>query len=109
MHTHGSKYMIVIAWSCSCEFVHSFSAIPRREFKNKSKATLLTIKMSVQPRRRWWHIQWYSNVDTKEEKKLILKLDLLFVPYAVLSYWVKYIDQANLSVFANHPLSRIRS
>lgn len=54
--------------------------------------------MSLQPRKKWWHIQWYSDIDTQEEKKLILKLDLLFVPYAVLSYWVKYIDQANLSM-----------
>ncbi|KAF2995457.1 MFS transporter (Seo1) [Neopestalotiopsis sp. 37M] len=53
--------------------------------------------MSVQPRKRWWHVQWYSDLDTKEERKLILKLDLLFVPYAVLSYWVKYVDQANLN------------
>ncbi|KAK9774872.1 putative Major facilitator superfamily domain-containing protein [Seiridium cardinale] len=53
--------------------------------------------MSIQPRKKWWHIQWYSDLDTKEERKLILKLDLLFVPYAVLSYWVKYIDQANLN------------
>ncbi|KAI1083862.1 major facilitator superfamily transporter [Whalleya microplaca] len=45
----------------------------------------------------WYKIQWYSDDDTKEDKKLILRLDLLIVPYAVLSYWVKYVDQANLN------------
>ncbi|KAF5518214.1 putative transporter SEO1 [Colletotrichum aenigma] len=53
--------------------------------------------MVVQARRKWWHIQWYADTDTPEERKLIGKLDLLIVPYAVLSYWVKYIDQSNLN------------
>lgn len=29
--------------------------------------------------------------DTPEERKFIIKLDLIVVPYAVLAYWVKYI------------------
>lgn len=49
--------------------------------------------------KKWYHIQWFSDEDTKEDRKLILRLDLLIVPYAVLAYWVKYIDQANLSMF----------
>lgn len=53
--------------------------------------------MVVQARRKWWHIQWYADTDTPEERKLINRLDLLIVPYAVLSYWVKYIDQSNLN------------
>lgn len=28
---------------------------------------------------------------TPEERKFIIKLDLIVVPYAVLAYWVKYI------------------
>jgi hypothetical protein len=42
-----------------------------------------------------WH--WYAKDDTPEERKLIIKLDLLIVPYAVVAYWIKYIDQSNLS------------
>ncbi len=54
--------------------------------------------MSLQrPARKWYQIQWFSDEDTKEERKLILKLDALIVPYAFLSYWVKYLDQANIS------------
>lgn len=57
--------------------------------------------MMVQPglqapaARKWYH--WYSPEDTHEERKLILKLDLLIVPYAFVLYWVKYIDQSNIS------------
>ncbi|KAK8195419.1 major facilitator superfamily transporter [Phyllosticta capitalensis] len=47
--------------------------------------------------RSWWKLQWFADTDTPEEKKLIVRLDLLIVPYAVLSYWVKYVDQANLN------------
>jgi hypothetical protein len=50
-----------------------------------------------QQRRKWYHLQWFTDQDTKEERKLILKLDLLIVPYAFLAYWTKYIDQANIS------------
>lgn len=51
----------------------------------------------VQQRRKWYHLQWFADEDTKEERRLILKLDLLIVPYAFLAYWTKYIDQANIS------------
>jgi len=47
--------------------------------------------------RKWYQIRWFSPEDTAEERKLILKLDLLVVPYAFLAYWTKYIDQANIS------------
>jgi len=56
--------------------------------------------MSVpQQRRKWYYVQWFADHDTKEERKLILKLDLLIVPYAFLAYWTKYIDQANISKY----------
>jgi hypothetical protein len=53
--------------------------------------------MSEPPARKWYH--WYSPTDTPEEKKLILKLDLLLVPYAFVLYWVKYVDQTNISTY----------
>ncbi|KAL8387018.1 hypothetical protein RB595_010219 [Gaeumannomyces hyphopodioides] len=49
------------------------------------------------PRQKWWKVQWYSDDDSLEERRFIVKLDLLVVPYAILAYWVKYIDQANLN------------
>ncbi|CZS95252.1 related to permease of the major facilitator superfamily [Rhynchosporium agropyri] len=42
-----------------------------------------------------WH--WYAKDDTPEERRLIQKLDLLIVPYVVVAYWIKYIDQSNLN------------
>lgn len=54
--------------------------------------------MSSTGNRKWYQLKWYSpELDTEDDKKLINKLDLLIVPYAVLSYWVKYIDQSNLN------------
>lgn len=52
----------------------------------------------ISPRegRKWY--QWYSSEDTPDERKLILKLDLLIVPYAFVLYWIKYMDQTNISV-----------
>lgn len=45
--------------------------------------------------RAFWH--WYAQSDSPAERRLIFKLDLLIVPYAVISYWIKYIDQSNLT------------
>lgn len=55
------------------------------------------LKMATKQRKPWYHIQWFADEDTEEEKKVIIKLDLMIVPYAFLAYWAKYIDQANLS------------
>ncbi|KAK8043204.1 major facilitator superfamily transporter [Apiospora phragmitis] len=48
-------------------------------------------------KRRWYDLSWYAPEDTKEERLFIRKLDLLIVPYAFISSWVKYIYQANLN------------
>lgn len=53
--------------------------------------------MESETKRKWHDVRWFAPGDTKEERRLIAKLDLFIVPYAFLSYWVKYIDQANLS------------
>ncbi|KAG6013920.1 hypothetical protein E4U43_007043 [Claviceps pusilla] len=45
----------------------------------------------------WLGLQWFSDRDTPEDRKAITKLDLLILPFALVSYWTKYIDQANLN------------
>lgn len=45
--------------------------------------------------RRWY--QWYANTDTPLERKLLIKMDLLILSFAVLAYWTKFIDQGNLT------------
>lgn len=49
------------------------------------------------PREKWWKLKWFSDDDSKEDRKLISKIDLFLVPYSVIGYWVKYIDQSNLN------------
>ncbi|KAK7422148.1 MFS transporter (Seo1) [Neonectria magnoliae] len=51
----------------------------------------------LERKKKWYHLKWFSDTDTAEERKVIIKLDALIVPYAVLAYWVKYIDQSNLN------------
>ncbi len=55
--------------------------------------------MAAVSKKLWYHLKWFQDTDTKEDRRLINKIDLLIVPYALLSYWTKYIDQANLSKF----------
>ncbi|KAK6200103.1 major facilitator superfamily domain-containing protein [Scheffersomyces amazonensis] len=45
----------------------------------------------------WWRFRWFDNTMTPEEKKLLIKLDLTVGVYAILGYWVKYLDSANLN------------
>lgn len=56
-------------------------------------------------KRKWYHIKWFADTDTPRERRLIMKLDLLIVPYAFLAYWIKYIDQSNLSTSSLSPFS----
>ncbi|KAH8889117.1 major facilitator superfamily transporter [Thozetella sp. PMI_491] len=53
--------------------------------------------MATPQRRKPWKIQWFSPDDTPEERKFILKLDAVLVPYLLLTYWVKNLDQNNLN------------
>lgn len=59
---------------------------------------------SQAPTRKWY--QWYSPDQSPEERKLVLKLDLLIVPYAFILYWVKYIDQTNISEPSPSPVRK---
>jgi hypothetical protein len=45
--------------------------------------------------RKWY--SWYADSDTPAERKLLIKMDLLILSYAFLGFWVKYIDQGNLT------------
>lgn len=41
--------------------------------------------------------KWFDENDTKEDRKLIWKIDILLTFYSFLAYWVKYLDQTNLN------------
>ncbi|SCU81084.1 LAME_0B05600g1_1 [Lachancea meyersii CBS 8951] len=46
-------------------------------------------------RAKWW--QWFGSGVSKQEKKLLLKLDILLAFYSCMAYWVKYLDSSNLN------------
>ncbi|ODV81678.1 putative permease [Suhomyces tanzawaensis NRRL Y-17324] len=45
--------------------------------------------------RKWY--KWFHDSDTPEERRVILKIDLLLTLYSLAAYWVKYLDQTNLN------------
>ncbi|KAI5965410.1 SEO1, partial [Candida margitis] len=45
--------------------------------------------------RKWY--KWFHDEDTPEEKKVITKIDILLTFYSLMAYWVKYLDQTNLT------------
>lgn len=45
---------------------------------------------------RKWH-QWYSPEDTPEERRFLVKLDATLLLIALLSFWIKNMDYANIS------------
>ncbi|AGO13006.1 AaceriAFL158Cp [[Ashbya] aceris (nom. inval.)] len=51
-------------------------------------------KASSGKTRSW---SWFGSAKSKEEKKLLIKLDVLLAFYSCLAYWVKYLDTVNLN------------
>lgn len=45
----------------------------------------------------WWRFRWFDKNYSPAEKKLLIKLDLTIGVYALLGYWVKFLDSANLN------------
>ncbi|KAI3406050.1 SEO1 [Candida oxycetoniae] len=45
--------------------------------------------------RKWY--KWFHDDDTPAERRVILKIDLLLTFYSLMAYWVKYLDQTNLT------------
>ncbi|KAH8900716.1 MFS general substrate transporter [Thozetella sp. PMI_491] len=55
----------------------------------------MTIKSQTAETRKWHH--WYSPDDTPEERRVLLKLDLIILPIALLSFWIKNMDYSNIT------------
>ncbi|TQV93557.1 pantothenate transporter [Cordyceps javanica] len=49
-----------------------------------------------EPVRQQWY-QWFAPTDTPEERRLIVKLDLLILVFVFLAYWAKVLDQSATS------------
>lgn len=50
---------------------------------------------SKQSSHKWYH--WFDENDTPEEKRLIIKLDIVLCFFSFVMYWAKYLDQSNLN------------
>ncbi|EGW35426.1 putative permease [Spathaspora passalidarum NRRL Y-27907] len=53
------------------------------------------VNKETKSNRKWYH--WFHEDDTPEERRVILKIDLLLTFYSLMAYWVKYLDQTNLT------------
>ncbi|CAI5756052.1 unnamed protein product [Candida verbasci] len=53
------------------------------------------ITTNTKNKRKWY--KWFHDDDTPEERKLIVKIDLLLTVYSLMAYWVKYLDQTNIT------------
>ncbi|KAK6454784.1 putative permease [Scheffersomyces xylosifermentans] len=53
------------------------------------------VNTKTKDKRKWY--KWFHDDDTPEERRLILKIDLLLTLYSLMAYWVKYLDQTNLT------------
>lgn len=49
----------------------------------------------VEKKNPWY--SWFNGSTSAQEKKLILKLDVLLAFYSCMAYWVKYLDTVNLN------------
>lgn len=45
----------------------------------------------------WWRIRWLDQSYSPLERNLLIKLDLTVGVYALLGYWIKYLDSSNLN------------
>lgn len=53
------------------------------------------VSTETKNKRKWY--KWFHDSDTAEERRVILKIDLLLTFYSLMAYWVKYLDQTNLT------------
>ncbi|RLV96183.1 putative transporter SEO1 [Spathaspora sp. JA1] len=53
------------------------------------------VNKETKSKRKWY--KWFHEDDTPEERRVILKIDLLLTLYSLMAYWVKYLDQTNLT------------
>ena len=56
--------------------------------------------MATAEKKEWWKIQWFADDDTPEERKFLTKMDVFVIPYLFITYWVKNLDQNNLSQYS---------
>jgi len=68
--------------------------VPEADALDKSSVTNYVVGRAP-VKRRWY--AWYADTDSPKERKLLIKMDLIILSYAFLGFWVKYIDNGNLT------------
>ena len=53
------------------------------------------VTSNVKSKRKWY--KWFHEDDTPEERRVIMKIDILLTLYSLAAYFVKYLDQLNLT------------
>ncbi|GAD95623.1 pantothenate transporter, putative [Paecilomyces variotii No. 5] len=66
-----------------------------QEWGQHCPAVASTMRKCDKPIHRWYH--WYEPGTSKEEKWLIFKLDFFILLYTCLTFFVKYLDQTNIT------------
>ncbi|KAI0465237.1 hypothetical protein LJB42_000462 [Komagataella kurtzmanii] len=44
---------------------------------------------------KWY--KWFNPSDTPEERRVVIKVDILLTLYATMAYWIKFLDQTNIN------------
>lgn len=92
------------------------AGLTHRNVKNNGSTVPIEYEYRDEADRKWWkffdeqeyrinkqersHNKWYSwfkEGTSYEEKKLILKLDVLLAFYSCMAYWIKYLDTVNVN------------
>ncbi|KAJ2982492.1 hypothetical protein NQ176_g1357 [Zarea fungicola] len=60
-----------------------------------TKAEIPSQPLQEPVRQKWY--QWFAPTDTPEERRLIIKLDVLIMLFVFLAYWAKVLDQSATS------------
>lgn len=89
-YLEGRKDFLHLACATAISFNH-------KQVPSSVMVSVPSVVPSIVPQRAKHWYDWFADDDTPEERKLILKLDMLIVPYAFVVYWVKYLDQANIN------------
>ncbi|KAI0464170.1 hypothetical protein LJB42_001773 [Komagataella kurtzmanii] len=53
------------------------------------------VNKTYRKKHKWY--KWFNETDTPEERRVILKIDVLLTLYSLMAYWVKYLDQTNIN------------
>lgn len=98
-------YRDVEDWPEDDKSIHSFTSVEPEELEYRDEADRKWWKFfdeyeyrfnkQTRAQKSWW--RFFDKDASSAEKKLVIKLDLQIVLFAIMSYWSKNLDQTNIS------------